>query len=236
MKTNKINKDRFIINKDVAINEYREYIKDSSLHKDRVECRFYKINYNSNDGLNISFKKVTSLHIAILVDNYKCNWEDFNIPEKSKFFLEPHLKIQNENDLINLIDEFNFIVKNSSFKKLENVMLIANKFPRHKERPFKTYSYKAKFINNNYNKAKYQKTKTKTLPRKVLWDLGEDLEFVNEQDVKRFKACFVWYYMYAKKPKYINRSKTVEKYKLMFEKMNKMISEERYLEHLGRSL
>lgn len=235
MKTNKINRDEFFINKDVAINEYREYIKDSSLHKDRVECRFYKINYNSNDGLNVSFKKVTSLHLTILINEDYCKWEDYNISKQSKFFSDNRISIQNENDLINLIDEFNFIVKNCSFKKLEESFLIRNKFPRHKERPFKTYSYKAKFINNNYNKAKYQKTKTKTLPRKVLWDLGEDLEFVNEQDVKRFKACFVWYYIYAKKPKYIKRSKTVEKYKLMFERMNKMISEESYLEHLGRS-
>lgn len=235
MKTNKINKDRFIINKDVAINEYREYIKDSSLNDKRVECRFYTSNFNPKDGTtDVSFKKTTLLHITILVNNYKCNWKDFNISKKSKFFSGNRLTIQNENDLINLIDEFNFIVKNSSFKKLEHLMLIANKFPRHKNRPSKNYPYEARFINNK-NKAKYQKTKTKTLPRSVWWDLGEDLEFVNEQDVKRFKACFVWYYIYAKKPKYIKRSKTVEKYKLMFERMNKMISEESYLEHLGRS-
>ncbi len=112
-----------------------------------------------------------------------------------------------------------------------------NKCSFYEIKQFYPSGYKSKRKSKPKHKlARFQKPKKRKLPHQVWWDLGEDLEFVNEQDVKRFKACFVWYYMYAKKPKYINRSKTVEKYKLMFEKMNKMISEERYLEHLKRSL
>ncbi len=231
-----INRDKFFINKDIALNEYREYIENNSSDKKRVECSFYKFNFNSNDSsINVSFRKVTSLHLTILFNVEYCKYKDYNISEQSKFFLNSHLIIKNENDLINLINEFNLIVKNCSFKKLEESFLIRNKFPRHKKEQYKGHYYKKKFVNKKV-KAKYQKTKIKRLPRQVDWDLGEDLEFIEEHDVKRFKDCFVWYYMYAKKPKYIKRSKTVEKYKLMFERMRKMISEESYLEHLSRSL
>jgi hypothetical protein len=217
----KITKEMLLINKDIALSEYDEFI---SLGKGRILGKELSIwRCNVDDKIDINFDKIGHLFIEILsaIKYLNLTFDDFKLSKSTldKYDRSSRLNgFGTKEELIKYIDDYNFTVQNLSFAKLNEKLLIKKLYP-------KSTGYKSKRKSKPKHKlARYQKTKQRKLPRQVWWDLGEDLEFIEPELVKQFKEYFVNYYIYYMKDKYKRRANSVDKYKLMFQRMSEMQS------------
>jgi hypothetical protein len=220
-----ITKQKFLINKELALSEYDEFINNDETYYIGKECTINRgIFTKDKDKINIHFNKIFDLIYTILtaIHNIKLSWADFKLSENILNTYDRKSQrdgFANRESVIKYIDEYNFMVSRSlSLRVLNDKLKLDKLYPN-------TTGYKNE--NNSITKhklARYKKPKRRKLPRQVWWDLGEDLEFIEPELVKEFKEYYVNYYIYYSNVKYKNRANSVEKYKLMFQRMSEMQS------------